>query len=183
MKYLFHSSAYLHEELRPGFYYTQQEKRWDKFETNHFLYASSVKEDAVDQGFASAMEQRCQIDQYRSTSDGEILIRLNNLYPVSVSEIETIDIYLYRIRFMSQDGWMKNNNPNNNLSTEWKTNHVVPKVHIEKTITIPIGRILAPLIIEMDSVEIRFQKVQLDKMGLEALDPEMSVAPFYKKWQ
>ena len=67
---------------------------------------------------------------------------------------------------------------------------MVPKGHIDATIAIPIGKILVPLIIERDAREIRFQKVDLSKMGLESLDMETSTftklrgeTPFYGSWQ
>jgi hypothetical protein len=187
--YLYHGSSFLHDDLYPGFHWSKKEIFWDKVESNRFLYASSVREDAVDQGFASALEQRFMIDGYRSTSDGEIIVRLNPLMEVSNKDIELIDIYAYKIKLAKADGWVKNNNPHNNLKTEWKTDHMVPKRHIEATIHIPIGKILVPLIVDRTDIQIRFQKVDLSKMGLESLDFQpipVSIPdkqnPFYQKW-
>jgi hypothetical protein len=176
---LYHGSGYRHTELKPGFHHTGVEVNWDEVESNHYLYASTVREDAIDQGFASQMEQKFAIRRYRSTGrsgQGKIQIELDPAFPVTDEEIEKIKVYVYRIKKLPQDGWVKNNNPHNNLSTEWKTDHVI-KDAIERTIEIPIGRILVDLIVYHRKDAIVFEGLNFKSMGLEAIDK-----PAYSTW-
>lgn len=172
---LYHGSGYRHTELKPGFHHTGVEVKWDEVENNHFLYASTVREDAIDQGFASQMEQKFAIRRYRS-SRTEISIELDPAFQFKDEDIEKIKIYVYRIKMRPQDGWVKNNNPHNNLTTEWKTEQVI-KDAIERTIEIPIGRILVDLITKHTKSLIVFSKVDMKAMGLEAIDK-----PAYSTW-
>lgn len=172
---LYHGSGYKHKELKPGFHHTGVEVNWDEVESNHFLYASTVREDAIDQGFASKMEQLFAIKRYVS-SGGRIRIDLDPAFPVTVEEIEKIKIYVYRIKQRPNDGWVKNNNPHNNLTTEWRTDHVI-EAAIDKVIEIPIGKIFVDLIVLHTSKLIVFSNIDFKTMGLEAIDQ-----PMYLSW-
>lgn len=172
---LYHGSGYKHTELKPGFQHTGVEVKWDEVESNHFLYASTVREDAIDQGFASLMEQKFAIKHYQSTG-GRVRIVLDPAFPVTAEEIEKLTIFVYRIKQRPNDGWVKNNNPHNNLTTEWRTDHVIAAA-IEKVIEIPIGRIFVDLIITHTSKLIVFSNIDFKTMGLEAID-----RPAYLTW-
>jgi hypothetical protein len=172
---LYHGSGYRHQELKPGFHHTGVEVNWDEVESNHFLYASTIREDAIDQGFASQMEQKYRIRRYNSTGK-TVSIELDPAFPVKVEALEKLKIYVYRIKQRPVDGWVKNNNPHNNLKTEWKTDHVI-KDAIEKVIEIPIGRIFVDLITVQRKDLIIFSNIDFKTMGLEAIDK-----PAYLSW-
>lgn len=172
---LYHGSGYKHTELKPGFHHTGVEVKWDEVESNHFLYASTIREDAIDQGFASTMEQKFAIRRYNS-SPRVISIQLDPAVEVKVEDIEKIKIYIYRITKRPGDGWVKNNNPHNGLKTEWRTDHVISKA-IDKVIEIPIGRIFVDLITVKRRDLIVFSNIDFKTMGLEAID-----VPAYMSW-
>lgn len=179
LKYLYHGSMYSHDTLRPGFYYTKKEVNWDETESNRFLYASSIREDSIDQGFASALEQKFQIVGYKS-SPGEILIFSDPNRTISQTDLKSIVIYVYKIKYTPSDGWVKNNNQHNNLLTEWKTKNTIPEKNIEARIRIPIGEHLAKLVTERTKEHIKITKVQLNQLGLESLD--LSSSALFEKW-
>ncbi len=130
-KVLYHGSTFLHDELKPGFHHTGQLVQWDHTESNHFLYASTLEKDAFDQAFAGWLERTYQIDHYQS-KDGKITVTLSTQKVPTPEELEGVTVYVYEIAVHPEDWWVKNNNLHNNLTTEWKTENVIPKSHIVK---------------------------------------------------
>jgi hypothetical protein len=117
---LYHGSAFLHKELKPGFERTRRVRRWDELENNHFLYASTDKEATIEQGFASSIEKKYGLDRFTSTDKKEL--RIDSPYPkLTMQKLSELKVYVYTIIPQPDQHWVKNNNPFNNILTEWKT--------------------------------------------------------------
>jgi hypothetical protein len=130
---LFHSSMYDAKVLMPGFNHTGVLVEWDGEENNHFLYATTDKESAIDLGFASAIEHKFQLDRF--SSHGNIL-DIYTPQPISLLDLEKLQVYLYTILTQPNQGWIKNNNKQNNIETEYKTTERIVSF-IKEKINIP----------------------------------------------
>lgn len=117
-EFLYHGSLFKQAELMPGFKRTNKITRWDKTESNIFLYASSVENTAIELGFASAIEKLFAVSHFHS-QNGKIEIETNDT--VTRDELTNVVVYLYKIRFNPKEGWLKNDNKHNGLTTEYKT--------------------------------------------------------------
>ncbi len=122
---LYHASGYKNDVLKPGFKHTGVLKEWDNGENNHFLYATTEKQTAIDLGVASAIEQFFKLDRF-SIKGKEITI----VSPehIELSDLANLKVYLYTINDKPEEDWVKNDNPSNKLDTEYKTacDHVEP---------------------------------------------------------
>lgn len=116
---LYHSSMYLQDELMPGFKRSGKLVEWDHMESNRFLYATTEREQALVQGFASAVEKTWKVVNFQARGR-RITVTIDGPHP-SVADVHGLQIYLYTIRFDPIDGWQKNNNPFNGMLTEWVT--------------------------------------------------------------
>lgn len=118
---IYHSSKYEHEVLRPAFKHTGVEVRWDETESNHYLYAAKSRDDVIDMGLASALEQSFKISRVQ-TRDNRIDITVEKGEPLPTREdLLNITLYLYTIFKAPEDGWEAVNNRFNNMSDEFKT--------------------------------------------------------------
>lgn len=122
---LYHGSAYLTKKVHPGYYHTKKKITWDEFENNTFLYSTTNKTQAVILGFFSGMEKK-----YGSVSSHQKENDLKIFFDKVIPEVKSFNVYLYY--FESSDIWISNKNPNNNLSTEFKTKQsVLPLITIK----------------------------------------------------
>lgn len=122
---LYHASSYLHDELKPGIAYTGEKVQWDEFESNEWLYATSNKEKAIEQGLASAVEHRWLLHRFQSTGDSLVFTFDHGSHRPSRRDLEQLQIYLYVIHPHVADGWVKNHNPHNKLRSEYRTQNTV----------------------------------------------------------
>ncbi|WP_144106781.1 hypothetical protein [Paraburkholderia sp. BCC1886] len=121
---LYHGSGYNQKELMPGFKRSGVIVRWDKTESNEWLYATTDKQEAIGQAFASMMEKVRGITRYKAHGNVIELSVPENRIPAR-SDMETLEIYLYTITNLEQDEWVKNDNAHNKLLTEWKTQSTI----------------------------------------------------------
>lgn len=130
MEYLYHSSGYMQTELKPGILHTGKKVEWDGTESNEWLYASTSRSDSIEQGFASAIEKRWQLDRFQTKGDS-IVIHVTGKVPTR-KELERLEVYLYTLKNLSSDKWSKVNNKHNQLDTEYKTKTIVRSSSIDK---------------------------------------------------
>lgn len=122
----------------PGIHYTGELTTWDgKLETNEFLYATSVAQEAILLGFGSLVEKKHNSVRF-GTGDGVVEITLDTGVrgapkAVTLKRLQAETVWMYTIPTTTRDGWYKNNNPFNNITTEWKTTH-----SIECYIAVPV---------------------------------------------
>ena len=125
---LYHGSGYKQEELKPGYQHSKKLTVWDQYESNAYLYATSNRDSAMLLGFSSAIEKKyklnkTKIDEAKKTiylEFGEPTPSLDNLFDT--------EVYLYSIPYDSVI-WQKNNNPFNNIDTEYKTTSTITKIN------------------------------------------------------
>lgn len=131
--FLFHGSKFKQEELKPGFKHTGEEVNWDKYESNHWLYATSAKDEAILLGIASAAEKEMETNRFRYDLSKRS-IRFNTDKPIPITSLNKLEVYVYTIRGNVSDKWIKNINPHNDIKTEWKTEATVSDniVSVEK---------------------------------------------------
>lgn len=122
IKELYHGSLYEQSELMPGFKHTGKVVYWDGgIESNKWLYATSVKDEAIRLGLGSALEKTFETDRFSYVDD---LFFIWNDKPFNKQQIYNLKIYLYTIPF-NPEVWVKNDNPYNQIDTEWVTQQTV----------------------------------------------------------
>lgn len=130
-KILYHASAFAHSVLKPGFQRSHQLMHWDVSESNTFLYATTEKHAAIDQGIAGAFEKRYGLKRFQIT-DQSISIHTEEQHVVA-ADVLRLEVYLYTISPpLPDNGWLHNHNEHNGLKTEWKTNQTVTYTKREK---------------------------------------------------
>lgn len=124
---LYHGSAFWTKELKPGFKHTGIEVRWDQTESNHFLYATTDREQAIVLGFASAVEKKFGLDHFQSVGKTILLDvpRQPHGYTVKEEQLYQLEVWLYTIVPTARDGWALNRNAHNQLTNEYKTQNTV----------------------------------------------------------
>lgn len=130
---LYHGSRFKQNELQPGFNHTKKIVTWDKTESNAFLYATSVRNTAIELGFASSLEKIFNITYFR-VQDGEIIIECD--VPFTLKDLAIVPVFLYKIDCKDADGWVKNNNEHNGLTTEYKTQKTVRSILLTEKIDV-----------------------------------------------
>lgn len=118
---LYHASSFLQTVLQPGIAYTGEKVQWDETESNEWLYATTDKEAAIEQGLASAVEHRWPLHQFKSQGDNLLFVFDEGTTLPTRRDLERLTVYLYTIHPHVSDGWQKNNNPVNDMTTEYKT--------------------------------------------------------------
>jgi hypothetical protein len=127
---------YAQEELMPGIKRSGEKVEWDGTESNEYLYATTDRETAVSQGFASAMEKVFPVRRFR-TEGRDIHIFLEGKHPTP-EQLKKLTVNLYTIRVLPQDQWRKNNNKVNGLDTEWTTQQTITSgIESRETIDVP----------------------------------------------
>lgn len=144
---LYHGSGYKQTELKPGFQHSKELVKWDKYESNDYLYVSSHKNSAILLGIVSAWEKKFPIASTKIDEQSrQIRLEFYDKVP-STDELNRVDAWLYTIaRNDEEDGWVHNHNPFNNIKTEYKTKSTIKKniIDIEK---INIGSVLKGFVI------------------------------------
>jgi len=128
-KVLYHGSLYKQNELMPGIKRSGELTVWDGVETNQNLYATTDAREAALLGIGSAAEKTFDTDRFIEL-DGDIW--LFTKAPIDIEQFLDMVIYRYTIPVRPQDGWTKNNNPYNNIDTEWITQKTIHGVKCEK---------------------------------------------------
>jgi hypothetical protein len=123
--YLYHSSAYKQDELKPGFKHSGELVRWDGVEDNTWLYSCDKKQDAMMLGISSAIEKKWNLQRYKYDAKAHRLDIEVVGEDVSKSDIEKLNVYIYTIRPDAEDGWVENFNPVNGMNGEYKTQGTV----------------------------------------------------------
>lgn len=125
---LYHGSMYLQKELMSGYKRSGKLQTWDGVESNLNLYASSDKREAELLGIGSAVEKTFESERFIEYG-GSLWVYTNE--PISIDDLLDLKVYVYTIPFREEDGWQKNNNPYNNIDTEWTTRRTIKgiKVH------------------------------------------------------
>lgn len=122
-EYLYHGSLYKQNELMPGFKRSGKLVQWDGIENNTYLYTTTDKAEAISLGFGSALEKTLDSRRY-ATYDNNIVVYFIGDLP-DPQELLKFMIYVYTIRFKESDNWIKNDNPLNNIETEWITKSTI----------------------------------------------------------
>lgn len=121
---LFHGSMYKQKELMPGFKRSGQLVKWDVHESNKWLYATSSKQEAILLGIGSAAEKTLDMEQYSyDLNTMKMTIKLPG--NVTVNDLSKLEVYVYTISPDVEDGWHKNHNASNKITTEWKTERTI----------------------------------------------------------
>lgn len=126
MNILYHGSSYKQTELKPGIAYTGKKVEWDETESNEFLYATTDRQEAISQAFASMLEKHFGLTHYQ-TSGKTIKAKLEADKLPPIKELVKHKLYLYTIVNKDEDGWKKNSNKANGLETEYKTQDSIKK--------------------------------------------------------
>jgi hypothetical protein len=124
MNLLYHGSGFKQEELMPGFKRSGKLVRWDETESNEFLYTTTDKTEAISQAFASMLEKHYDSVHYK-TDKNRIDIKMKWDYRPGRDELARLEIFLYTIEPIKEDGWIKVNNAVNGLETEYKTRNTI----------------------------------------------------------
>lgn len=119
--FLFHSSAYKQDRLQPGFNHSGVLVRWDKTESNEWLYAADKKDEAIMLGISSAIEKKWDLQRYKYDAKSRRLDIEVVDQNITKSDIDKLTVYIYTLRPEAKDGWIENFNPVNGLKGEYKT--------------------------------------------------------------
>lgn len=121
---LFHGSMYEQPELMPGFLRSGELVQWDQTESNKYLYTTSDREEAIEQGFASAVEKKYRVDRFIAMGKSVHFVIDEKKLP-TMTELQALDVFLYEIDYHRDSGWIKNRNKHNGMYTEYKTDQVI----------------------------------------------------------
>ena len=121
---LYHASMFDTDVLKPAFNITGETVMWDETESNHYLYATTHREDAVDQGFFSCFEKLANIDKIHSEHN-KIEVTCSSVEDVEKlnKAIEELTVCVYCIEFDHR--WIKVSNKVNGLRDEYKTHSFI----------------------------------------------------------
>ena len=134
---LFHGSSYKHDHLMPGFKHSGVLQRWDKTESNKFLYLSSDKSEAILNGLASGIARHWEIARIH-WDESNITIYFYD-EPPSLSEIEKmVHVWCYTCKRVKSMKLVKNQF--NGSMTEYKTKDDIIPLKREKVSDIFAGR-------------------------------------------
>jgi hypothetical protein len=125
MHHLYHGSGYRQTELKPGVHYTGEVVRWDKTESNEWLYATTSMEEAIAQGFASTVEKHFKLARYK-THGKHLELVFDGPVP-SIEQLHALSVYLYKIDWI-KDQWVKVDNLHNGMTNEYKTQAILKDV-------------------------------------------------------
>lgn len=125
--YLYHSSAYKQDQLKPGFQHSGVLVKWDKTEDNTWLYAADKKDEAIMLGISSAIEKKWDLSRYKYDAKTRRLDIEVCDQTITKADIEKLSVYIYTLRPESSDGWVENFNPVNGLKGEYKTQGKIDK--------------------------------------------------------
>lgn len=131
---LYHGSMYEQDELKPGFQHSGEVTNWDGIESNLYLYVSSNKNEAILLGIASAAEKVFKTksaSMSESERRFEITVESDSKLP-TLEDVYALKVYLYTIAYQDGDKWVKNKNPYNSITTEYKTQETIRSAIISR---------------------------------------------------
>lgn len=132
---LYHGSGFEQNELKPGFMHTGKVTSWDNYENNTYLYATIDRTSAITLGFSSAVEKKYDLNHTHIDNKAKtITLKFEGRVP-NISELEKLKVYLYTLPLTPV--WAKNNNPFNNIDTEYKTKEVITDILERIRVDIP----------------------------------------------
>lgn len=167
---LYHGSRFKQTELKPGFLHTGVLVEWDETESNKFLYATTVFNTAAELGFASSIEKAFNVDRFH-VDKGIICIQTPDA--LKVEQLYNIPVFIYTIRCLDKDCWVKNANEHNGLDTEYKTNRTIHA--IEKCEPLDILKWLANYEVRIGRKIVKTANGRGKELVTESL-------PVYLKW-
>lgn len=135
MGHLYHGSGYNQPELKPGFLHSGEVVKWDHTESNEWLYATTMMEEAIAQGFASVVEKHYRLARYKSHGS-EIVIVCDGPLPRK-EDLMKLDVFLYKIDW-AVEMWQRVDNLHNGMNNEFKTKHIIPATMIDSTTRIDL---------------------------------------------
>lgn len=138
--HLYHGSGYRHSELKPGIHYTGEKVQWDKTESNEWLYATTVMEEAISQGFASVVEKHFKVARFQSI-DNQLIFTFDGPVPAKAS-LAGLTVYLYTLDW-DKAMWVRVDNLVNGMANEYKTTAVIPASMIDSCIEVDLKKYLA----------------------------------------
>lgn len=126
MDLLYHASAFKQDELKPGFQHSGNKVMWDQTESNIWLYATTLRDEAISMGFASAVEKKFDVTRYK-TEGKSIHFGYAEGADLTMGKVLEVKVYLYTITYDPKDGWVKVNNKFNGMDQEYKTTQTIRK--------------------------------------------------------
>lgn len=131
MPKLYHGSGFCQTELKPGIHHTGELVQWDKTESNEWLYATTLMEEAIAQGFASVVEKHYMLARFRS--EGKHLTLVFDRQVPSQKDLEALQVFLYTLDWRVGDKWVKVDNLHNGMTNEYKTKAILTDAILECT--------------------------------------------------
>lgn len=125
---LYHGSMYKQTELMSGYKRSGKLQTWDGVESNLNLYVSSDKREAELLAVGSAAEKVFDTDRFIE-ADGSIWLFTKE--PIAIEDVLNLEVYIYTIPYREKDMWIKNNNPHNNIDTEYTTRKTITGISVE----------------------------------------------------
>lgn len=133
-KNLYHASNFESTTLRPSFEITGELVEWDGTESNKYLYASTDKDEAIKMALASYLEREYGVDRF--ITEGKQIV-IHSIVKLKTTDILKAVIWIYSIDVNKDDGWFKNNNGWNKMTTEYKTMKNISRFkYVEKIDTV-----------------------------------------------
>lgn len=129
MTTLYHGSGFEQQELMPGFKRSGKVVKWDGTESNEWLYATTEKEEAIAQGFASILEKEFDVERYK-TSGKNIEIHITGSRTPTRLAMGKFKLYIYTMPLLEGDGWRLVNNLHNGMKNEYKTKQTIEGEHL-----------------------------------------------------
>lgn len=137
---LYHGSHYHTVPLKPAYLHTKRIVRFDKVESNKFLFATIDKNDAILLGIASSVEKEYGLRKFHiEQHDEAIKITFETKHPLTLKDLKDLEVYVYTIPLLEEDHWVQTNNPFNKYGEyEYKTDNVIEHIQlIEKVDILP----------------------------------------------
>lgn len=130
---LYHGSGFNQDELMSGFKRTGELVKWDKTETNEWLYAAVSREEAITMGFSSILEKTFNVSNYKS-SGNTIVITIGSGRLPTLRDLQSMAINLYTIEMHERTNWVLVNNSTNDIKEEYKTKETLDDCIINKEV-------------------------------------------------
>lgn len=169
---LYHGSMYLNDDgyLMSGFLRSGELVKWDKTETNEWLYAIGDIERAVALGVASAVEKVFKTKRWSERGKHITIESYSNGDPITLEAMKELEVYVYEIERTEMDKWVYVNNEVNNIDNEFKTKN---KVRYNNYSKVDVPAWLAKRKITFTTSN--------DEMSLESFKPQATDEPGWFK--
>ncbi len=150
MHHLYHGSGYQHTELKPGIHYTGKKVEWDKTESNEWLYATTLMEEAISQGLASVVEKHFAMKSFKAS--GSTLEFVFDGVAPKHEELLELTVYLYKLDW-HKDIWVQVNNLHNGMTNEYKTKEIIPATMIDHCAPVDLKTYLSRKTVVLSSTQ------------------------------